>query len=596
MHSHPLLKNELLSTIRKAISAFDDSITIAEPESHGSLKYLKKNTGGYVFNQRKMLNLIDLYDNSKFETGPTDSEGQRKLFLNIGTFRRKVASKQIRLGVKDYTFIPDNYESIWKTWFMARQFKVWSRDNGMGELINELEETYPKYGHMVVKRVGKKLERVPIRNLINPQDCKTLKDAFLNGQFVIETHEYTEHQLKQFKDWKTDHIDVEEGEKIKVYECYGFVEREIVDDYNGKESEDETMVPVMAIVTCDDTGEKKNDGILYLQEISKEDFPYEEEAWDKQDGRWLGIGEIENQLENQIARNSSANLRRRAMLWASKKLFQSTDEAVQRNLIKEVKDGQVMNIAPNGNITPIDMSTRALPDFNADDSMWEQNSNQKSFTFEVATGESLPSGTPFRLGAMLESSVSTHFQRMKEKFGLFLIRAYFNQLIPIFKKQTKDHTISIAGSEEGVGHLIDALKQYVVWDQFKQVLLSGQVPVLADIERQASELMAKQKYHFIDIPDKFYDDAKFHMELDITGQAVDTKQEIETFTNIFLAASKNPAVLQDRNMIRLLEMIVSRTGKTLKDFMGEMKAQPQAPQMSLPPNAQTQQAPTGIVQ
>ena len=583
------MKNEILSTIRKEIEAFNDSITIAEPESHGSVKYLKKSAGGYQFNQRKMLNLIELYDNSKFESGLIDSEGQRKLFLNIGTFRRKVASKQIRLGVKDYSFIPDNYDSIWKTWFLARQFKVWARENGQGELINELEESYPKYGHIVVKRVGKKLERVMLSNLINPQDCKTLKDAFLCGHGIIECHEYTEHQLKEFKDWKTDDVEIPESGKIKVYERYGLVKRADIDRFNEKkvDKEDDEKVFALSIATYDDSGKQKSEGLLYAQEISESDFPYEEEAWDKQDGRWLGIGEIENQMENQIARNSSANLRRRAMLWSSKKLFQSTDEAVQKNLVKEVRDGQVLNIAPNGNITPIDMTTRALPDFNAEDSLWEQNSNQKSFTFEVATGEALPSGTPFRLGALLENSVSTHFQRMREKFGLFLIRSYFNQLIPIFKKQTKEHTISIAGSEEGIEHLRDAIKARAVWDEFKGILLSGRVPVIAEIEARAEALLAKQPYHFIDIPDKFYDDAKFHMELEITGQAVDTKQEIETLTNIFMAASKNPAVLQDPNMMRILEMIVSRTGKTLKEFLGPIK-QAQAQ----PVNAQPQ--PTAI--
>lgn len=282
------------------------------------------------------------------------------------------------------------------------------------------------------------------------------------------------------------------------------------------------------------------------------------------------------------------------MLYGSKKIWQTASQMVKSNLVKEVADGAVLEVGQNGELKQVDMSTRSLPDFNADDQLWEQNSNQRGFTFEAATGESMPSGTPFRLGVLLSDAVSTHFQQMKEKFGLFLIRSYFNQVIPIFKKDTKEHTIQILGSEEGAEHFIECLRSHYVWTEFKDMLLKGNVPDVEKINNGAMQYLKSIKYHFVDVMRGYYDDAKFHMELDITGQAIDTKTELETMKTVFQTVGSNPGILADPNMMRLLELMVSRTGKTMKEWVGNIK--PVAP--AVPPgtpvapgqgNAQTPQ-------
>ena len=63
---------------------------------------------GFDFSQWETLNLIELYYNSQFESGKIDSEGQRKVFLNISQFKADVASKQVDIDVKDFVFVPEN--------------------------------------------------------------------------------------------------------------------------------------------------------------------------------------------------------------------------------------------------------------------------------------------------------------------------------------------------------------------------------------------------------------------------------------------------------------------------------------------------------
>ena len=310
---------------------------------------LSKPPSYHLYSQWEIVNLIELYYNSKFQSGPYDKEGQRKVFLNVCRFRSDVASKMIDLDTKDFVFIPDNHTSIWPSYFFSKDFKQWSKDNFFGELLNDTVERYPKYGTVVLKRLKDKLEPVPLRNLRNQQDCKTLKEA----DYVIEEHEYSKSQLEAFGEWDTKEV-ADYGDKVKVFERYGEVPKKIVQGWKKGvyDAEDDDMVKAMTIVVIDeehpinqnpkDQTKKVTEKILYCVEL--DEYPYEEVHWAKQDGRWLGIGEIENLFENQFSLNELANLRRRALMWASRKVYQSPDDGIAKNLLKDVKDGDILRI------------------------------------------------------------------------------------------------------------------------------------------------------------------------------------------------------------------------------------------------------------
>jgi hypothetical protein len=292
--------------------------------------------------------------------------------------------------------------------------------------------------------------------------------------------------MKKMRKWDVTGLSLGFGEKEVVFERYGHVPKKWLMQHKkekGWEDVDENeTVDTMAILVFKKGKDKDNpDGsVLFIEEIAEGKRPYEEVHWEKQDGRWLGIGEVENQLENQIARNFAENMRRRGMLWATKKLFQSRSDEVQRNLIKEVKDGQVLKIDPNGEISQIDMTTHSLGEIENAIKDIEQNSNQKSFTFEVATGESLPSGTPFRLGVVLANSVNSHFGLKRENISLFMVRAIENQVYPEFKKKSNiKKNVTLFEGEEGVEKIKKALINNTVNVNVRNQILKGVIPVVA---------------------------------------------------------------------------------------------------------------------
>jgi hypothetical protein len=284
----------------------------------------------------------------------------------------------------------------------------------------------------------------------------------------------------------------------------------------------------------------------------------------------LGIGEVENQFENQIARNTIANLRRRALLWSSKKVFQSPDDTIAKNLIRDVKDGEVLRIMPNGNITQVDMASRQIGEFQSAEDMWENNSNQKSFTYEAATGESMPSGTPFRLGVVLSNAVNSHFQLKKEKLGLFLKKVVFEQIFEIFKKETKkEHRFLVFAGEKGMEDLKKIVAEIEYSNKLVDWAMSDSTEML-DFEglkvKTEEEIKSKDILEFV-IPEKVYDDAKVKLKLNITGEDIDISTKIQTLTTIYqtLAQKGDPRADQ------VLDRIISLTGDNLESLLGVQK-------------------------
>lgn len=571
----------IFGQIAKEIESFKrDKIRIAGSENSEDARYLRRETKGYFFNQWDTVNLIDLYYNSKFETGILDSEGQRKLFLNICAFRADVASKMIDLDTKNFVFIPDDESSGWLSYFITKEFKDWARQNYFGELINDFVELYPKYGSVVSKRVGKIMESVPLQDIVIQTDAKSIKEA---THFIHLHPKMTLDEMEEYPDWDTAGLDMDYGETRTVYERYGSVPAAFYTKHTNKLTT-KKFVNIVAVCTLAEKkkGNSKKDNdytgtVLFVEECSREDRPFREAHWKRQKGRWLGIGEIENLFENQVSRNMIANLRRRALLWSSKKVFQSSDDGVAKNLVRDVKDGDILNVGSH-DITQIDMTSKEVGEFSSAEQIWEDNSNQKSFTYDAATGETPPSGTAFRLQIMLSNAVASHFDKKKQKLGIFFKKMIVEDVYDIFKKEnSRAHTVSVFGTEDGMNNLrkvaatIELNKRIFTWAMSD----STEIPNF-DMWKQVIEQSYQEKSHlFFDIPDKAYDEVKQHVELSLTGEEIDTQSEIDTLTTVYqsMVASGDPRAEQ------ALSRIMAITGKNFEATLGK-KPEPQPAQIA----------------
>lgn len=587
--------NNVYAQVKEELDEFyNKNLYLAGTHDQQSARYLDTKNRKFVYNQWKTINLIDLYYNSKFETGPYDTEGQRKLFLNLCKFRSDVAAKQIQFQVKDFTFVPEDGMSEWPAFFLQKEFSYWAKESYFGELLNKCIDAYPRYGWVVLKQVKGKLEFVPLQTIRNQQDAKSIQSA---RYFTIEHAGMTLEEMKEQKNWNTKGIGLQPGESDNVYERYGLVRLSEYNRYHGlpvKDSDHDTMVDCLTILTMHEAtkeGEDPTGHILFMEQIDER--PFLDVKWSEQFGRLMGIGEVEAQFENQIGANMAFNLFRRQLLWSSKKVFQSSDDMVARNLVKDVKDGDVLQIAPNGNITQIDMSNRAIADFQNFGKIINDNADQTSFTFESATGQSPSSGTPFRLGVLLTNTVNSHFRLKQSQLGLFFKKVMREMVIPQWKKEfDEEHIVTMMSDEQGFETIKETALHLNVNEEIKKSLLAGKLPDVEQITQQVQAHLEKQRHLYVKVPESFYDDVDFNVTLTIVGDEVDIPKKIETLTNLMTTLTQRDPT--DPRIDKVLKRILILAGENYDVVAGKAKPQ-QAPGQptpgGTPPPAQFGSAP-----
>ncbi len=572
------------SQITKDLNDFYSSkVNLLSKRLDDTNRYIRKDRGGYYYNQAETINLIDLYFNSKFENGVRDKLGQRKIFLNVGKFRTEVSAKQIDIDVKDGRFIPEDYADPWVSIFLNKEFTQWAKESDFGDLLNTCVDNFPKYGTVVLKKVGREIKWVPLQNLRNQQTAENLGVA----SYVIEEHpDMYLWELEDMKGWNLDGLKLKYNECITVYERYGYVplkwlksiNKETILDSDGDEYVDALVIVAKSKV---DEGEREPH-VFYAEQITER--PYREAHWNKQHGRWLGIGVMEDLLENQQAKNIIINLQRRALHWSSKRIWQSVNSDITaKNLVKDVEDGSILEVGQGGAITQVDMTNKASGEFQNFINEWEKNADQKSFTYEVATGEALPSGTPFRLGVVLSNSVNSFFNLKREKLGLFLSKVVNDFLVPQFMREigNKDRILAMFSDEAGFEVIKEADKAFVRSEAARISLLSGK-PVDANtlIDAVAPYETATTLFHSLD--PKYYDDYKFKYLFTFTGEEVDIPAKIETLKTIYQIFAQQG----DPRAEKVLERITALSGENMSMF-GAAQQKPMMPQMNTPiqPNA-----------
>lgn len=514
---------------------FTGKVKIAETVTHDG-----KRKGGFKYSQWDTLQNIEFVDNSKFITGDKDSEGQTKFFLNTASFRKEVASKNIALGVKNFNFVPEEGQPDEPVIVARKKFRKWSKDADLSDKINETEDRFPKYGTIVGKKCGKTVEIVPLLKLRNQQDAKSLNEA---EYVIIEHNDLSRHEIEEYPDWDISKLDLAWNGKVTAFERYGRVPLEFYNKHAvaQKTGKDTDSVYCMVIATLEKGADKLEKGaVLFVEEVED---PFIEKHYARQDGRWLGIGEIEKQIDNQAARNMIFNLRKKALAWSAKNIFQYADDTLVNNLVTQVKDGDVLKISQaNNGFTRVDTTNKAISDFNSLDTLVEENSNQRSFTFEVATGESMASGTPFRLGALLGDSVNSYYKKKREQLGLFWKEIVMDFMIPQWETETEKEFIEgVLDTEEGFDELRRSKRELLVTDAIVNAVITSKQGEPIDIESIKNDVdvkLSKINRDYYKMTKQEIKLLKYRLDLDLTGESVDLPKKIETLTNFWTTQMK----------------------------------------------------------
>lgn len=558
------MEENLLSTINSEKDSYENKFIQLVP--------------GLLFNQKQTIEQIYFYYNSKFQSGEIDEDGDKKYFYNIVKNPCKVMSKAIDFDTKNIRLLTSESGNPLKTWFMERDLKYWMREKQFGKILNRIFTELPVFGSVVLKVVDGEPEFVDLRNFVVEQSADCLDDA----NYIIEKHPYTVTTFRNVaKQMGWDKTKVKEAidlyhqmkdvKHIMVYERYGEVQEDN-GDWNYKRT-------YIADVGINEEDEQNQRSIPYKGVILKSEIITEEDVekvyWEfhleKIPGRWLGVGVVETLFEPQININESENLVDKASGFRAGVYFKSQDPGFAgKNLLSESKNGDVLDTSA-GDINQLDIQDVNLAHFTDRHNRWIRNRDELTFSYDVVQGERLPSGTTLGAAQISISQTLSYFETIQENIALDVKEMIYEVILPQFEKDsTPEHTLRLVGRD--LDTYISMIKDGIVAEETVKQVLKGKFPIEQDVKviGIAIENGLKQNGELLKtLPKNFYKDVKYDIDIDITGESVDTRQKSAAKFAILQAITTDPTMTTDPVKRKILYSMAEDSGIRLEDFFGQ---------------------------
>jgi hypothetical protein len=537
---------------------------------------------GYDFNQLATVKDNQRYYAGKFRDGNEDEFGY-KYFANMGKPRVKNSAKNTDIDTKDINIRATSPDNDYKSWIMRRDVKLWMKRRNLGVIFNEMAILTPKYGTFVLKKVGGKeiVRKVDLKNLKNDQTCEKLAYS----GWAIEDHYYTPSELQaevELRGWASEQVEKAiasfrtnrkenyddntdssqpqgDAQYIHVKEFYGDVPETCFDE---KGDSNKYKCCNFIIVSPEpgkaETTEKeaeKQGLILYKKEIKSIADIYKEVHFDREEGRWLGVGIIEDLRDTQIMKNEQINQMMLAIKLANLILFQTGDETIARNILTDLVNGDIVKVKQE--LKRIDTENHGLNTDTLLSREIQTIADSLSNSFEVTTGESLPSGTPFSLGMLIDKNANKLFDFILENMGMFIQDVFENWVIPELEKDlSKAHLLGITNKEE-MQWIMGRMKNQKVWSAVSALILeTGTMPTQAEVQladQVLTERMMDKESLALDLPDDFYDFEKA-VEVDVTDERHNKGEQLTTLGSIMQVLGKNPEMIDSPVFHQILDM------------------------------------------
>lgn len=520
---------------------------------------------GLFHDPKEIIKQIEFYTNSKYLE---NNSGKHQKFYNIINYRVNVATRATEFDTKDIVIFSDNPKHYIKSMIFGKEVKKWIRKTKVAKIINDFSFTRAKYGGVLIKKVKKDgeiyLEIPEWKNVIfDPVDIK-------HG-IKIEKHYLTPVQLKA----KAGIWNKYEENAQAIYEtlqsiygkdwnsanrvCVLEVEGEFSKEYLGED--DDSFCLQKHFILADK--EEEPVAVLHSQEQKTSDYKYL--PWLEASGRSLGIGIAEDGFEAQIATNDAILKWDDIMEVASRPVVVSDSDILQNNILDDMVVGDVLRVEKGSQTSLLNMTPPSLVELRNAVEQWDNQYSRATSTFEAVTGETMPSGTPFRSVAMQNQEAQSMFLYRREEADIFWREVITDWVLPHVKsKLTREH---ILASDFTIDELMMIDEAFSIDKANKKVIenaIKGKAMTQEEYEKEIQlqkELIQKTgSRRFIEIPNDYFKDAEFDVDILITGEQLNKSATFESISNILATVGSNPAILQDPIMNKLFAKVVELAG------------------------------------
>lgn len=585
--------------------------TIAEVVREAEQNYLNGSTNisEYVdFDMHDTIETIDAYLNSTHISGSIDSLGREKPFFNIVIAASNIWYRATDIDRKDIRIIPPHIRDTGTAFIATVLLQDWMREARFGMFLNDWGRTLARYGSAVVKFVEQDgvlvAKVVPWNRIIaDPIDfdaLPTIEKFYLTPEQLRENDLYDQDVVSALIDAQSSRETLDGHEKdtadhfIELYEVHGrMADSMLTDDFDMHES-DENYVQQMHVVSFVQNGEDYEDFTLYRGREAKD--PYMITHLIPEDGRTLAIGAVEHLFESQWMVNHNVKNIKDTLDLSSKLILQTSDPSfVGRNVLTAIETGQIMVHKIN---EPLTRLANDKPDITASQNFaqqWQGLANEITSTPDAIKGNTLPSGTPYSLGAFLGAQANSLFEQMTENKGLHLEDMMREHILPHIKKRMDSKEEVVAILDEHEIQEIDAM--YVPREavrrhreESKKMLLKAPTdiegvesaeipsPFQADVEEQRvrddlATLGNKRSFKPDELDEKTWKEAldgfEMRVKVEVTNENTDKQAVLTTLASLYqTTAQTNPEMA---NMI--LGRILTETGVFSPLQVGKTSAQ-----------------------
>ncbi len=545
---------------------------------------------------------INAYINSKHISGAQDSLGRDKPFFNIVLAVRNITWRATDIDRKDIRFVPSKSTSVALAFVANVLLQRWMDENRFGQFLNKWGLQLATYGSAISKwkDMGDRLYPCVVpwnRAIVDPIDFEALPriekfyktPAQLRAMATVGDPNYAHYDkdvVEKIIDARQTRKNLDGSQKdnmsefCELYEVHGKLPRALLekDPQSAKESLWKDYSQQMHVVTYlgTENGEYA-DFCLYKGRESKD--IYQKDDLIEEDNRTLAIGPVEASFDAQWMVNHAQKNIKDTLDLASKLIFQTSDaHFVGRNVLSAIENGDILIHKKEAPLTQINNSKADITAFQNFSEQWKALVSELTSTPDAIRGNTLPSGTPYSLGAYLGQQANSLFELMTENKGLAIEDMMKKHVIPHLKKQLKN-------KKEIVGILDDAgIKEidsmYIPQEAVRRfnkrtadAMFSRQPvqPFNVQAEAQAvqqsmAHLGNKRFFSPDELSEKQWDQIFSDFEWDsirveVTNESVDKAAVLQTLSTVLQTVAANPAILQDPNAKMLFGQILSETGR-----------------------------------
>jgi len=455
-----------------------------------------------TYNQYFTIKRINSYLNDRYLEGSQD-----RLFWNLSTPRIPHFAKNLDVDTKDFKPKGQGDTNFFQAWILGIKLRKYFRDIGFAISLNDWAEGLATYGSIVLKKIYnpdvKKSELQEV-NLLNIAFDPAVKDI-RKSNFIIEKHFLSQQDLRDRVDiWDNIEEAIDKGEKVEsqgssqdntdtptylVWQRYGEVEED--GDY------------ILKNIIFTGSGDKEI--ILYEEEIKAEDNPYYDLHVGRYRGRWLRAGVVERLFKLQERANALVNQNAKTTEIASLLLLRTQDPNTRGNVLSALESGEIINSA---DLQQIAMDNRGLVAFTQEMAMIERQADRLCLTPEVITGDTMPSGTPFRGLAVMNNNAKSTFKYYKQAIWESVAQILLDEILPeIVKDWNSGEMLEIAENETDIQIYDNLLLNKKLWSAMREYFTKNKkLPNSQQLQQLATRLLGEfgKTDRRIEIPKGFF--------------------------------------------------------------------------------------------